>query len=88
MLLLQGVSKLNWVADKHALEFYYKEARKYCRDADVYVTDFKAANMRISAICKSISELVLVNVEKKKIYQYAEFQEVQAEHHDQVGGGV
>ena len=37
----QGVSKLTWIADKHALEFYYKEARKYCRDADVYVTDFQ-----------------------------------------------
>ena len=35
------MSKLTWIADKHALEFYYKEARKYCRDADVYVTDFQ-----------------------------------------------
>eukprot|EP00983_Pelagomonas_calceolata_P094311 1157875-Pelagomonas_calceolata.AAC.1 len=25
---------------------------RYCRDADVYVTDFKAANQRIDAICK------------------------------------
>ena len=29
--ILPGVTKLNWVADKHALEFYHREARKYCR---------------------------------------------------------
>jgi dynein heavy chain len=26
--IMPGVSKLNWVADKHALEFYHREARK------------------------------------------------------------
>ena len=26
--IMPGVSKLSWVADKHALEFYYKEARR------------------------------------------------------------
>jgi len=26
--IMPGVSKLDWVADKHALEFYYKEARR------------------------------------------------------------
>lgn len=79
--IMPGVTKLTWVADKHALEFYYREARKYCRDADVYVTDFKAANTRINLVCKSISEMMLVNVEKKKIYQHLEFQEAQEVHH-------
>jgi len=80
--IMPGVSKLDWVADKHALEFYYKEARRYCRDADVYVTDFKAANQRIDAICKSISEMVLLSVEKKAIYQHSQFQELQKDHHE------
>ena len=40
--------------------------------------------MRINVICKSISELMLINVEKKKIYQHSEFQDVQATHHEQV----
>jgi dynein heavy chain len=26
--IMPGVSKLQWTADKHALDFYYKEARK------------------------------------------------------------
>eukprot|EP00798_Chlamydomonas_sp_ICE-L_P021926 gene21926-28972_t len=84
--IMPGVSKLTWVHDKHDLEFYFKEARKYCRDADVYVADFKAANMRIDAICKAISELTLVSVEKKKIYQHSEFYEMQAAHHSQIEG--
>ncbi len=29
--IVPGVSKLTWVSDKHALEFYYREARKHCR---------------------------------------------------------
>lgn len=26
--IMPGVTKLQWTADKHALEFYYREARK------------------------------------------------------------
>jgi dynein heavy chain, axonemal len=33
--IMPGVSKLNWVADKHALDFYYKEARKCARSSVV-----------------------------------------------------
>jgi dynein heavy chain len=45
------------------------------------VTDFKAASQRIDAVCRSIAELGLVSVEKKRIYQHTEFQEMQAAHH-------
>lgn len=38
------------------------------------------ADARINTICKSISEMMLVSIEKKKIYQHAEFQEAQATH--------
>lgn len=48
------------------------------------MTEFKSANQRIDAVCKSISELVLVAVEKKKIYQLGEFQDLQSAHHAQV----
>lgn len=62
-----------------------REARKFCRDADVYVSEFKAANQRIDAICRQLAELVLVNVEKKRIYQLSEFQDMQSVHQGQVG---
>lgn len=82
--IMPGVSKLNWLADKHALEFYYKEARKHCRIADGSVCEFKAGVARIDALCKAIAEGLLINVEKKKLYDYTEFEAVQAKHHTMV----
>lgn len=39
--ILPGVTKLTWTSDKHALEFYSKEARKYCNDVELIVKDYK-----------------------------------------------
>eukprot|EP00879_Flechtneria_rotunda_P019356 GHRR01020328.1.p1 GENE.GHRR01020328.1~~GHRR01020328.1.p1 ORF type:complete len:1679 (+),score=578.13 GHRR01020328.1:143-5179(+) len=80
--ILPGVSKLNWVADKHALEFYYKEARKHCRIADCSVCEFKTGMTKIDTLCKGIAEGLLINVEKKRLYDHTEFEAVQATHHD------
>jgi dynein heavy chain len=82
--IMPGVSKLNWLADKHALEFYHKEARKHCRIADSAVCEFKGAAARIDSLCKAIAEGLLINVEKKKLYDYTEFEAVQAKHHAMV----
>lgn len=82
--IMPGVSKLNWQSDKHTLEFYYKEARKHCRIADSCVAEFKAGMARIDALCKSIAEGLLIDVEKKKLYEYTEFEAVQAKHHSMV----
>jgi dynein heavy chain len=82
--IMPGVSKLNWVADKHALEFYCKEARKHCHLADNCVTGFKAGLARIDTLCKSIAEGLLIDVEKKKLYETAEFEGVQSRHHHMV----
>jgi dynein heavy chain len=84
--IMPGVSKLNWLADKHALEFYHKEARKHCRIADSAVCEFKGAASRIDSLCKAIAEGLLINVEKKKLYDYTEFEAVQAKHHAMVRG--
>lgn len=46
--------------------------------------DYKAACARLDAICRSISEMVLVEVEKKKIYQHTEFATLQEQHHAKV----
>ncbi|GMH41208.1 hypothetical protein BSKO_09118 [Bryopsis sp. KO-2023] len=82
--IMPGVTKLSWTSDKHALEFYHKEARKYCKDVDIIVSNFKVANQKIDAQCKLIAENLLINVEKKKIYSLAEFEERQSVHHAQV----
>lgn len=85
---MPGVSKLSWQADKHALEFYYKEARKHCRNADCCVTEFKAGMARIETLCKGIAEGLLIDVEKKKLYEYTEFEAVQGKHHAMVSEGL
>jgi dynein heavy chain len=85
--IMPGVSKLNWLADKHALEFYHKEARKHCRIADSAVCEFKGTAARINSLCKAIAEGLLINVEKKKLYDYTEFEAVQAKHHAMVSLG-
>jgi dynein heavy chain len=85
--IMPGVSKLNWVADKHALEFYCKEVRKHCHLADNCVTGFKSGLARIDALCKSIAEGLLIDVEKKKLYETAEFEAVQSRHHHMVRTG-
>jgi hypothetical protein len=48
--------------------------------------EYKAANARIEAICRSVAELSLVAVDRKRTYDVEEFETLQMEHHAQVGG--
>lgn len=86
--IMPGVTKLSWLADKHALEFYCKEARRHCHLADNCVTGFKAGLSRIEALCKSIAEGLLIDIEKKKLYELADFEAVQSLHHQMVSAAV
>ena len=78
--IIPGVNKLQWTSLNHHLEYFTKEAVKYCRDGDVTVTAFKAANRKIEENCKLIAETLLVSVEKKKLYDHAEFEKLQVDH--------
>ncbi|KAK9823872.1 hypothetical protein WJX72_006072 [[Myrmecia] bisecta] len=82
--ILPGVNKLVWTSPKHALDFFYKEACTYCKEADATVSDFKSANQKIDANCRLISDTLLLNVEKKRMYDHSEFAAQQAEHHARV----
>ncbi|KAK3256380.1 hypothetical protein CYMTET_34484, partial [Cymbomonas tetramitiformis] len=82
--ILPGVTKMNWMSSKHHLDFFVKEARKYCKEVEATVMDYKAANERIHGNCKVISETLLINIEKKKVYEEGEFEEKQARHREQV----
>ena len=80
--IVPGINKLQWTSTKHHLDYYTKEAIKYCRDADLTVTAFKAANRKIEENCRLISETLLVSVEKKKLYDHAEFEKMQVDHRE------
>ena len=79
-----GVHKLNWVSTKSHLDYYVREARKYCKEVENLVLDYKAANERIHSSCQTISETQLVNITKKRVYMISEFQEVQRAHRDTI----
>jgi hypothetical protein len=82
--IMPGASKLTWQSDPHSLDFFCREARKHCHLADGCVTGFKAGLARIDALCKSIAEGLLIDVEKKKLFEMGEFEAVQGRHHAKV----
>lgn len=62
------------------------QARKACRAAEAVVGDFKAGAAQVDALCRSVAECMLVDVERKRLYDLPDFEAVQAEHHAKVGG--
>lgn len=72
-----GVTKLTWNMDRAALDFYQREARRYCREGTASVTRFKAGVARVHAACARAAELALIDLVRKGVVQYAEFAETQ-----------
>lgn len=64
-----GVNKLSWNMDRSALEFYQKEARKFCREGTASVGRFKSGVEAVRAACARIAKLVLVDLERKGVVQ-------------------
>ena len=64
-----GVNKLSWNMDRSALEFYQKEARKFCREGTASVGRFKSGVEAVRAACARIAELMLVDLERKGVVQ-------------------
>ena len=79
-----GVYKLNWTAAKNVLEYFIKEARKYCAEVYEMVLEYKDANARVQSNCKAIAETLLVSIVKKKVYAEGEFGEAQTQHREVV----
>ncbi|KAL0040883.1 hypothetical protein WJX79_008591 [Trebouxia sp. C0005] len=79
-----GVNKLAWTSPKATLDFFYKEACTYCKEAENTVIEFKAALQKAEANCRLISETMLLKVERKRMYDHREFAAQQAEHHVKV----
>eukprot|EP00899_Mesostigma_viride_P014884 jgi/Mesvir1/23397/Mv21091-RA.2 len=77
-----GLHKLNWISNRHHLEYFVKEARRFCAEVQETVVAYKAANDRIIANCRLISESVLVHIEKKRVYENGEFEAKQVKHRE------
>lgn len=67
-------------------EHTHAQARKHCRATEAVVAEYKAGAARIEALCRAIGEGMLVDVERKRLYELPEFEAVQAAHIDKVSG--
>jgi dynein heavy chain, axonemal len=76
-----GINKLTWNMDKTGLDFYQKEAQRYCRDGTQSVATFKAGLATIRALCADVADLSLIDMHRKKVLDYSEFAEKQRLQH-------
>ncbi|GFR64149.1 dynein, axonemal, heavy chain 2 [Elysia marginata] len=76
-----GLSKLTW-ASKGTVEFFINECRGHCAQAQSVVDAYKNANQNISIMCVKISELLLVKIDPKVVYEKMQFDEDQAKHRE------
>nr|XP_039250408.1 dynein heavy chain 2, axonemal-like [Styela clava] len=76
-----GLSKLTW-ASKGISEFFVGECRGHAKKVQSIVDDYKSANLSIARSCRKISELLLVHLDGKRIYEDLEFQDDQFKHRD------
>ena len=75
-----GIHKLTWVSSPNQLDYFIKEARKFCNEGMSTVEYFKSSHRRIEMYCKVTSEMILISIEKKRVYEHEEFKERQISH--------
>lgn len=71
-----GLTKLTW-ASKGISDFYISECRTAANKIQAKIDDYKSANMRIARSCVEISQLALVDIDPRKIYENLEFGDFQ-----------
>ena len=77
-----GLEKLTWVSEKNALETFVKETRKRCKEVWGIVERWQLAQSRIVEGCELIQSTLLVDIEKKRVYDHMEFLARQVAHMD------
>jgi len=75
-----GLEKLTWASDKKKLEAYVYEARRHCRDVWAVVERWQAARKHIAMSCELIQSSILLDIERKRVYDHGDFLERQMGH--------
>ncbi|XP_039605580.1 dynein heavy chain 2, axonemal [Polypterus senegalus] len=78
-----GLSKLLW-STKGVSNLFITECRFHAGKVQAIVDEYKAANAMISRNACQISELLLVCIDRKRIYKDLEFEEDQLTHQERV----
>ncbi|XP_031567025.1 dynein heavy chain 2, axonemal-like, partial [Actinia tenebrosa] len=74
-----GLTKLTW-ASKGISDYFIGECRNNCSKVQGIVDDYKNANLLISKNCVKISEMLLVKIDGKRVYDNLEFEDEQKNH--------
>eukprot|EP00794_Sanderia_malayensis_P010712 gene10712-11859_t len=74
-----GFTKLTW-ASKGASEYFINDCRINCNKVQTIVDSYKNANHAIALNCKTISEMLLIKIDGKRVYDDLEFGEDQKSH--------
>lgn len=71
-----GLSKLTWVS--HGIsEYFVTDCRNNASKVQVIVDDYKGANTEIADQCVKISELLLIKIIPRKVYEKMDFDSYQ-----------
>lgn len=71
-----GLTKLTW-ASKGISDYFVTDCRINAAKIQSMVDDYKGANQEISSMCVKISELSLIKIDNRKVYENLEFDEEQ-----------
>ena len=71
-----GLTKLTW-ASKGISDYFVSDCRINAAKIQSMVDDYKGANQEISTMCVKISELSLIKIDNRKVYENLEFDEEQ-----------
>eukprot|EP00656_Telonema_subtile_P031899 TRINITY_DN3494_c0_g2_i1.p1 TRINITY_DN3494_c0_g2~~TRINITY_DN3494_c0_g2_i1.p1 ORF type:complete len:4527 (-),score=1335.50 TRINITY_DN3494_c0_g2_i1:103-13683(-) len=75
--ITQGLSKLTW--DHKKVYGFLSDARRVCKEVSRDVSAYHAGNLRISQLCHTMANTLLVSFQKKE-HQVYEFEAMQEKH--------
>ena len=64
-----GLTKLTWASKGPTTDYFMNECRGHASKVQAIVDSYKHANRSIQALCKRISESLLVSIDSKRIYE-------------------
>jgi dynein heavy chain, axonemal len=74
-----GIIRLKWNS-RGVVDSFVRDCRKLCNDVYELLKRFKKNHFIVSSKCRTISESVLVIIEKKRIYEEGQFEAAQVDH--------
>ncbi|KAL4458111.1 hypothetical protein ABPG75_012976 [Micractinium tetrahymenae] len=78
--VLPGVNKLTWASPKHQADFYHKDALRCCKDVAAAAAELQAVSAAVASTCALFREALLARVERKRLYDLADWEARQAAH--------